>query len=165
MAALKDSWFSQILLYQCLFTALFSSYSALASVWKLVVYHVLTCTIALNSNFILPNHQFQCIDSCLLSPTWVSLLTFTVQFAGLSFDLVKMEFTRKCKLPLPIPARLLGKVKIIVSLSTVNTVIPTPNTLLGSLTFKTLGLHTLALFGSQEVHQLIAVKGRKCLHK
>lgn len=86
---------------------------------------------------------------------------FTAQFAGLFFDVLRMEFTRRCELPLPVPARLLGKVKIIVSLPTVNTVIPTSNNLLGSLTFKTLGLHTLALLGSQEVHQQIAVKVKR----
>lgn len=56
LAALRDSSFSllifQVLLYYCLFAALFSSYSALASVWKLGVYHVFTYMIALNSNFI-----------------------------------------------------------------------------------------------------------------
>lgn len=85
-------------------------------------------------------------------------LAFTAQFAGLFFHLLNMEFTRRCKLPLPVPARLLGKVKIIMSLPAVNIVIHTSNNLLGSLTFKTLGPHMLALLGSQEVHQQIAVR-------
>lgn len=48
-----------------------------------------------------------------------------------------------------------------MSLPAVNTVILTSDNLLGSLTFKTLnvwGPHTLALLGSQQVHQQMAVK-------
>lgn len=94
----------------------------------------------------------------LLAVPHMGSLAFTAQFAGLFLDLLYMEFTRRCKLPLPVPARLHGKVKIIVSLPAVNIVIPTSNNLLGSLTFKTLGPHTLGLLGSQEVHQQIVVK-------
>lgn len=54
-------------------------------------------------------------------------------------DLLKMKFTKRYKLSLPVHARVLGKVKIIVSLSAVNIVVATADNLLRSLTFKTLG--------------------------
>lgn len=50
-----------------------------------------------------------------------------------------MKFTKRYKLSLPVHARVLGKVKIIVSLSAVNIVVATADNLLRSLTFKTLG--------------------------
>jgi len=63
----------------------------------------------------------------------------TAQFAGLFLDLLKMEFTKRHKLSLPFYARILGKVRIIVSLPAVNTVVAISNNLLGILTFKTPG--------------------------
>lgn len=116
-----------------------------------------TCPVALNPNFV--SRFCSTSNSSALAPTCYPPRGF--HCSGLFFDVLRMEFTRRCELPLPVPARLLGKVKIIVSLPTVNTVIPISNNLLGSLTFKTLGLHTLALLGSQEVHQQIAVKVKR----
>lgn len=144
LTALRDSWFSllifQVLLYCRLFTALFSFYSALASVWKLGVYHVFTCMVALNSNFVPTSSSTS--DSSALTPAWCSpeekpLSHFSVCRTFL--DLLKMKFTKRYKLSLPVHARLLGKVKIIVSLPAVNIVVATADNLLGSLTFKTLG--------------------------
>lgn len=75
--------------------------------------------------------------------------------------LLKMEFTERHKLSLPVRAGLLGEIKIIVSLSTVSTVVATSNNLLGSLTFKTPGNLLppyISSSWSQEVRQQTAVK-------
>lgn len=89
LAALRDSWFSllifQVLLCCRLFTALFSFYWALASVWKPGVYHMFTCMVTLNSNFISTSSSTS--NSSALTPFGVPhkrSLSLTSQFAGLS---------------------------------------------------------------------------------
>lgn len=89
---------------------------------------------------------FPCLAQPLIPVHWILLavphmgsLTLTAQFEGLLSDQLKMEFTERHKLSLPVPARLLEKVNIIVSLPAINTVVTTSNNLLGSLTFKTPG--------------------------
>lgn len=79
------------------------------------------------------------VHCLLLAVPRVGTLALNVQFAGLFSDLLKMEFTERHKLSLPVHARLLRKVKIIVSFPAINTVVATSNNLLGSLTFKTPG--------------------------
>lgn len=75
------------------------------------------------------------VHCLLLAVPRVGSLAPTAQSAGLFSDLLKMEFTERHRLSLPVHARLLGKVKIIVSLPAVNTVVATSNNLLGKFNF------------------------------
>lgn len=102
--------------------------------------------MCLHAWLLLTQTLFPCLAQPLIPVHWLLLavprggsLALTAQFAGLFSDLLKMEFTKRHKLFLPVRARLLGKVRIIAPLPAVNTVVATSNNLLGSLTFKTPG--------------------------
>lgn len=144
LAACTDSWFCLLIIWVLLYCCLSQHYSF--PIQHFLQYENLGHIMCLHVWLLLTQTLFPCLKQPLIPVYWLLLivphvgsLAATAQFAGLFLDLLKMEFTERRKLSLPVCARLLGKVKIIVSFPAVNTVVATSNNLLGSLTFKTLG--------------------------